>query len=226
MSWRAFIVAMVALVPGMGVSADLAHGEKIFAQCAACHDVGKDAKIKIGPPLTDVYGRKIGSFAGYKYSEAMAAAGRDGKVWDDNALEALLNKPQEFMPGTPMVGQLASAADRKGIIELLKAYADGSALPGDAAKAGSDPVVADDILAIKGDPEYGEYLASECMTCHQADGSNRGIPPITGWPVDSFATVMHAYKNKSRDNPVMQTIAGALGNEEIAALAAWFTTQK
>ena len=37
---------------------------------------------------------------------------------------------------------------------------------------------------------------------------------------------MHAYKNKTRENPVMQMIAGRLGDEEIAALAAYFATLK
>jgi cytochrome c len=33
---------------------------------------------------------------------------------------------------------------------------------------------------------------------------------------------MHAYKNKQRNHPVMQMIAGRLNDEEIAALAAYF----
>lgn len=206
-------------------SADLQRGEKVFTQCAACHAVGPDAKTVIGPPLTDVYGRRIGSYPGFKYSPAMALAGRNLLVWDDKALDALMDDPHEFMPGTPMPGQLADPADRQAVIALLKAYKEGSAKPGEALAAARDPEVSADILAIQGDPEYGEYLASECMTCHQADGSNRGIPSITGWPVQSFVTVMHAYKNKSRDNEVMQTIAGALGDEEIAGLAAWFKTR-
>jgi cytochrome c len=33
---------------------------------------------------------------------------------------------------------------------------------------------------------------------------------------------MLSYKNKERSNPIMQTIAGRLSQEEIEALAAWF----
>ena len=80
----------------------------------------------------------------------------------------------------------------------------------------------DEILAIEGDLEYGEYLASECTTCHQADGGNDGIPSIVGWETDDFVTAMHAYKQKHRDNPVMQMVTGRLANDEIAALAAYF----
>jgi cytochrome c len=73
-----------------------------------------------------------------------------------------------------------------------------------------------------GDAEYGEYLSSECLTCHQSSGSNDGIPGITAWPTEDFVIAMHAYKQKVRDHPVMQMMAGRLSDEEIAALASYF----
>ncbi len=40
----------------------------------------------------------------------------------------------------------------------------------------------------------GEYLASECVTCHQKSGKVvGGVPAIIGWPEDQFLAVMHAY---------------------------------
>ncbi|MCP5038971.1 MAG: cytochrome C, partial [Rhodobacteraceae bacterium] len=54
------------------------------------------------------------------------------------------------------------------------------------------------------------------------DGSDEGIPAITGWPTEDFVIAMHAYKEKVRPHPVMQMMAGRLSNEEIAALAAYF----
>jgi cytochrome c len=77
-------------------------------------------------------------------------------------------------------------------------------------------------LAIEGDFDYGEYLASECTTCHQASGGNDGIPSIIGWETEDFVTAMHAYKQKHRENPVMQLVAGRLADDEIAALAVYF----
>ena len=88
----------------------------------------------------------------------------------------------------------------------------------------TDPDLSPEILAIEGDPDYGEYLASECQTCHQADGSDQGIPSVTGWPAEDFVVAMHAYKQKLRPHPVMQMMAGRLNEEEIAALAAYFAT--
>lgn len=80
---------------------------------------------------------------------------------------------------------------------------------------------------VKGDRDFGEYLSSECVTCHQASGKTvGGIPAIIGWPEDQFLAVMHAYKNKDRENNVMQTIAGKFQEEELAALAAYFGSLK
>ena len=82
--------------------------------------------------------------------------------------------------------------------------------------------VSEEILAIVGDAEYGEYLAGDCKGCHQADGSYDGIPSITGWDSESFVWAMQSYKQKARKHPVMQMLAGRLSDEEIAALAAYF----
>ncbi|MEM6465450.1 MAG: c-type cytochrome [Pseudomonadota bacterium] len=89
-------------------------------------------------------------------------------------------------------------------------------------QAVSEFQVSAEILALVGDVEYGEYLASECTTCHQADGGNTGIPSIVGWDTAPFVSAMHAYKEKHRENPVMQMITSRLANDEIAALAAYF----
>ena len=78
------------------------------------------------------------------------------------------------------------------------------------------------ILAIVGDPDYGEYLSGECLSCHQASGADSGIPSITGWPREDFVIAMHAYKSEIRPHPVMRMIAGRLSEEEIAGLAAYF----
>jgi cytochrome c553 len=73
-----------------------------------------------------------------------------------------------------------------------------------------------------GDRELGQYLSSECVTCHQLSGKFQGIPPIVGWPDPTFVEIMNEYRTKKRENPVMQTIAGKFSQEEIAALAAYF----
>jgi cytochrome c553 len=77
-----------------------------------------------------------------------------------------------------------------------------------------------------GDRALGQHLSSECVTCHQLSGRFDGIPPIVGWPEESFVEIMNEYKFKVRNHPVMQTIAGRLTAEEILALAAYFRSMK
>jgi cytochrome c553 len=74
-----------------------------------------------------------------------------------------------------------------------------------------------------GDRALGQYLSAECTTCHQISGRVTGnIPQIIAWPEDQFIAVMKSYRDKHRDNAIMQTIAGKLDDTEIAALAAFF----
>lgn len=82
----------------------------------------------------------------------------------------------------------------------------------------------DALLAVEGDVEYGEYLSSECTTCHQASGADDGIPAIVGWDEMAFRLTMLDYRTKFREHPVMNMIAGRLADEEIAALSAYFLT--
>jgi cytochrome c553 len=78
------------------------------------------------------------------------------------------------------------------------------------------------VARASGDRAFGEYLSGECVTCHQVSGQYDGIPPIVGWPESGFIDVMNEYRSKRRSNPVMQTIAGRLSDDEVAALAAYF----
>ena len=88
----------------------------------------------------------------------------------------------------------------------------------------SVPVLAEEKLLVGADAGYGEYLAGECVGCHKIQGASEGIPSITGWDAETFATVIHAYKNKELENPVMQLIAGRLEDDQIASLAVYFAS--
>ena len=80
----------------------------------------------------------------------------------------------------------------------------------------------DVLLQIDGDVEWGEYLSSECTACH-ADTGGR-IPPIAGLPGEYMLSALYDYKTGARENATMQNVAQALGDEEMAALAAYFET--
>ena len=75
---------------------------------------------------------------------------------------------------------------------------------------------------VAADKTLGEYLSSECVTCHQLSGQFDGIRSIVGWPESIFVEVMLEYRQKKRNNEIMQTIASRLSGEEVAALATYF----
>ncbi len=76
--------------------------------------------------------------------------------------------------------------------------------------------------AAEGDREYGAFLSGECVTCHQITGGYDGIPPIVGWPPETFVHAMEDYRDGARPNEVMRNIAARYSDEELAALAAYF----
>ncbi|MGR3500970.1 c-type cytochrome [Pseudaestuariivita sp.] len=105
------------------------------------------------------------------------------------------------------------------------ALAEGSAYtPEEIAEYAADAGLVPAQLTTAGDAEYGEYLGGECTTCHQQSGDSNGIPAIVYLDDLTFRLAMYAYKAKTRENAVMQMTAGKFGDEEIAALAAYFTT--
>ncbi len=71
---------------------------------------------------------------------------------------------------------------------------------------------------------YGRHLARECTSCHRVDGVDNGIPSIVGWPPNSFVATMKFYRDGSRTNPVMMSVASSLSEEQVQALAAFFAS--
>ena len=205
---------------------DIGTGENVFRKnCASCHMVGPKARDRVGPQLNGIFGRKAASIQGFKYSKPMRRAGADGLEWTFDTLDTYIGNPKSLVTGTRMNFRgLKAPESRADVMAYLRQYSDqASDIPeAEPSAKAVDHDLDPAILALAGDPEYGEYLSSECTTCHQLDGSDKGIPSIVYWPKEDFVVAMHAYKNKKRPHPVMQMMAGRLSNEEIAALAAYF----
>lgn len=227
---RLFIILALFLSGPLAAVADNAaieRGAAVFKKCKACHKIGEDAKSGTGPHLNFVFGRQAGSLEGFKYSKDMRRMGIDGLVWNHERLNLFIENPKTLVSGTNMKFRgVKDADDRADLIAFLRAFSDSpSNIPESArTEAPSDPTLDPVLLSLQGDPEYGEYLSSECVTCHRADGGDEGIPSITGWVIEDFVTALHAYRSKHRDNPAMQLVAARLSDEEIAGLAAYFAT--
>jgi len=109
----------IAALMAMG---DIAHGEKVFKKCAACHSIVKGGANKIGPALYNVVGRKIGGVTDYKYSKALADY---GKEWNFEELNGFLIKPAKWIKGTKMAyAGLRKEKDRASVIKYLNQSSD------------------------------------------------------------------------------------------------------
>ena len=74
-------------------------GERVFAQCRACHQVGEAARNLVGPTLNGMFGRKTGAVEGYSYTEANKNA---NITWDEATFRDYIIDPKGKIPGTKM----------------------------------------------------------------------------------------------------------------------------
>jgi len=223
---RSVATAIALAIAGCGTAlagGDPTAGEKVFSACQSCHQVGEGARNGIGPHLDKLFGRQAGSLDGFAYSLALRRKGSQGLVWDAQTLNVYLKKPQAYVPGTRM--SFRGMADEEDRIDLI-AYLEAASAEAPAADPAAAPAPRDEIGALamntEGDPAFGEYLANECVTCHQPSGRADGIPSIVGWPKVAFVRALFEYKTNVRSHEVMRMVTRNLGNDEIAALAAYF----
>ena len=101
---------------------DLAHGEKVFKKCSACHMIVSDGKNMIGPNLWGVIGRQAAVISDYNYSKAMKDY---GKEWSFEEMNAYLIKPQAYIKGTKMAfAGLRKEKDRASVILYMNSKSD------------------------------------------------------------------------------------------------------
>lgn len=108
------VPVVVALSPAAAQAQDAANGEKVFAQCRACHQIGPTAKNAVGPHLNGLIGRKAGTVEGYNYSPAIK---NSGLTWDEATFSEYIKDPKAKVPGTKMV--YAGLKDEKRIADLI-----------------------------------------------------------------------------------------------------------
>jgi cytochrome c len=117
-------VAFAASAGQAFAAGDAAAGEKVFAKCKACHQIGEGAKNAVAPELNGLNGRKAGSVEGYNYSEPMKGS---GITWDEASFKEFIKNPKAKVPGTKMIFQgLASEGDQDNVWAYLSQFkADG-----------------------------------------------------------------------------------------------------
>lgn len=113
---RLLSLSLIAFAASLGAAQaqDAAAGEKVFAQCRACHQVGETAKNAVGPVLNGLFGRKAGTVEGYNYSPANK---NSGLTWDEATFREYIVNPRAKIPGTKMV--YAGLKDEQRINDLV-----------------------------------------------------------------------------------------------------------
>jgi cytochrome c len=116
-----FVVAMAAITTPEVVSVNAANegnpirGKDLFEnRCGGCHSLDAD---KEGPRLRNVYGRKAGSIASFKYSDALRGA---QFKWDQASLDRWLTSTESVVPDNDMDFHVPKADERADIIEYLR----------------------------------------------------------------------------------------------------------
>ena len=93
-------------------------GAEVFRACVACHTLSEKENARAGPTLAGLYGRRIASLPGYRFSDAPKGM---NIVWTPETVEKLFEVgPNAYTPGTKMPEQrIGSPEDRKALTDFL-----------------------------------------------------------------------------------------------------------
>ena len=93
-------------------------GAQVFRACVACHTLSPDEGNKAGPSLAGIFGRKIATLPGYRYSEALKHM---DIVWTPETVAKMFEVgPMTYTPGTKMPEQkIGSPEERQALVEFL-----------------------------------------------------------------------------------------------------------
>ncbi len=94
-------------------------GAKIFRACVACHTLSPDEGNRAGPTLAGIFGRRIATLPGYKFSAALKHL---DIVWTPRTVAKLFEVgPAAYTPGTKMPEQrISRAEDREALVKFLE----------------------------------------------------------------------------------------------------------
>jgi cytochrome c len=169
---RGLVVLALALTSAAAKEAETGNpgrGEEYFRACASCHSLTPNHNMT-GPSLAGVIGRKAGTLASFqRYSEALKSS---DVTWDDRTLDAWLEKPDTFIPGSRMTfAGIRQAQIRADIVAYLK-----QAMTSSRAQAGPSVGVPGDPDLKKLDPENKVVSITYCPDTYRvttADGQTQ-----------------------------------------------------
>ena len=92
--------------------------------------------------------------------------------------------------------------------------------------AGLSVAAAAAAAAAAGDAAVGRMKAQACTVCHGAAGISTlpDAPNLAGQPEIYLSNQLRAFRNGERRHEVMNVVARPLSDDDIASLAAWFSS--
>ncbi len=81
---------------------------------------------------------------------------------------------------------------------------------------------------INADVDAGETKAASCVSCHGENGNSMvsTFPKLAQQDESYLQKQLHAFKDGSRKNPMMASVAQSLSDQDIADIAAYYMAQK
>jgi len=126
----AAVISATTFLTSPVLAGDAAKGEALFKKCSACHQIGPDAKNKVGPALTGVFGSEVASVEGYKYGKSILALKETGATWTEEELSEWLLDPKKYLRAklddkkakSKMSFKLKKEDQRKDVIAYLATF--------------------------------------------------------------------------------------------------------
>jgi cytochrome c len=121
-----FVVPMLAAAALLAqavpaVAQDAAAGQRVFAQCRACHTPDQGGRNGVGPNLWGIVGKQAGQREGFRYSANMQELAQGGLTWTKENLDKYLNNPKDLVPrGSMAFAGVRNAEQRANLIAYLE----------------------------------------------------------------------------------------------------------
>ncbi|WP_291297325.1 cytochrome c family protein [Elioraea sp.] len=121
-----FVVPLLAaaalLAPAVpAVAQDAAAGQRVFAQCRACHTPDQGGRNGVGPNIWGIVGQPAGKREGFRYSANMQELAAGGLTWTKENLDKYLNNPKDLVPrGSMAFAGVRNPEQRANLIAYLE----------------------------------------------------------------------------------------------------------
>ena len=124
------LMTLVSAQSALAQEGDPKRGETVFQQCSICHQIGPAATNGIGPNLTDVLNRKMGSVTDFSYDSGLQKASPAGISWDKDKIFNWLGGPQGYIRSvvhdesvtTKMTVKVSDEQARRDVIAYIATF--------------------------------------------------------------------------------------------------------